>query len=88
MYIKRFNPKSEMTDNEYRISLRAARITSGYSIKKAAIALGISPQRLYKYERNADDLPVSLAKKIIQLYSVPLQIIYFGEASKLNKTIC
>lgn len=59
------------------ISLKAARINKGLKQKNAADALGISVDVLYNYERGKTVPNIILARKMAELYNIPLEEIIF-----------
>ena len=67
-----------------QISLRAARITSGYTVEEAARHIKVSPETLCAFEQDAGDMPLSMAIEILNLYRVPVDVVYFGRESELN----
>jgi DNA-binding XRE family transcriptional regulator len=67
------------------ISLRSARVSSGYTVEEAAKCINISPKKLCGYERDAAEMPLSTAIKILELYRLPIDIIYFGNESEFIK---
>jgi DNA-binding XRE family transcriptional regulator len=77
------------TEDDYekivRITLRAARVCSGYSTEEAAICVNISPETLCEYERDAGKMPLNTANKLLRLYRFPSYIIHFGNESEFIK---
>lgn len=70
--------KSACTNNyEMQVSLRGARILSGYSAQQVAKSLGISPSLLYQYERNPDAVLPTTARKLAKVYKMPIDAITF-----------
>lgn len=78
--------KMETEINMHQISLRTARITSGYTVEEAAKWINISPETLSEYERDAGEIPLSTAIEILSLYRVPVDIVYFGNESELIRS--
>ncbi|WP_084760427.1 helix-turn-helix domain-containing protein [Cohnella panacarvi] len=64
--------------NAEKLTLRAARKSSGYSAASVANYLKVSVGSLYRYERNADNLRISTATKMLSLYNVPAKKIRFS----------
>jgi DNA-binding XRE family transcriptional regulator len=64
------------------ITLRAARVCSGYSKEAAAEHMLISTETICEYERDAGKMPLSAAIKILELYRFPLAAIYFGDETE------
>ena len=54
----------------YRVSLRAARVTSGYSIKAVSEQCGVSIKLLRKYEKDPSGLPLYLIIQLSNLYKI------------------
>jgi DNA-binding XRE family transcriptional regulator len=77
------------TEDEYeknvRITLRAARVCSGYSTEEAAVSINISPETLCEYELDAGQMPLNTANRLLRLYRFPSHIIHFGNESDFIK---
>lgn len=65
----------------YQITIRAARITAGLTIEQAAKSLGMSVQTLSKHEQYSGKLKCKQVVAMSKLYSVPLDVLYFGKES-------
>jgi len=65
------------------ISIRAARVNSGYSVDDVSKRLNISKTILRRFEKNSGDMPITLAVYLHVLYKIPLDSIYFGKESDL-----
>jgi DNA-binding XRE family transcriptional regulator len=74
--------EDECEKTKVTISLRAARISSGYTSEESAKHLNISPETLCEYERDAGEMPVSMAIVILRLYGFHVDIIHFGRESE------
>jgi DNA-binding XRE family transcriptional regulator len=70
----------------FQISLRSARINSGYTAQEVAESLNISPKTLWKYERAAGEMPLRAAVKILSLYRISVDDVYFGGESEFIKS--
>lgn len=68
-------------------SLGACRNNAGLSLRNAAKKLQISYQTLSKYENDSTNIPVSLLKRMANLYQVPLNYIFLGKKYDLIRTI-
>lgn len=67
-----------------KITLEAARINAGYTLKQAAELLGISVATLHKWENDSSVIKVSQVKKIEEVYEFPSEYIFFGSKLELN----
>jgi DNA-binding XRE family transcriptional regulator len=65
----------------FQITLRAARISFGYTAKEAAKACGISKSTMSRYEIDSDHVPLRTALKLVRLYGVSMDLIYWGKES-------
>jgi len=63
-----------------QITLKAARVNSGYTQKKAATLLDVAVDTLQCYERGKTFPDVPMIRKIENLYGVSYSDIYFFEA--------
>lgn len=68
-------------------SLEACRKNAGFSLKTASERLGINYQTLSKYEKDSSNIPLSLLKKMVILYQVPLDYIFLGNKYELIRKI-
>lgn len=64
--------------NSSKITLRTARILSGYTLKEAAASAGISASVLGRYEKNPSNIYASMATKIVRIYGVTIDDLDFG----------
>ncbi|WP_088832769.1 helix-turn-helix domain-containing protein [Paenibacillus tyrfis] len=64
-----------------KITFRASRMLSGYTLKEAAAHAGISANVLGKYEKNAMETPLGVAVKLLQLYNISVDLVDFSENS-------
>jgi DNA-binding XRE family transcriptional regulator len=62
-------------DNQ--VSLKTARIMSGFTTKESAQYAEITEKTLSKYERRPSNTPLKIAIKLQKLYNVPIDMIYF-----------
>lgn len=53
-----------------KISLRTARILSGYTLKEVATSAGISTRALERYEQDASETPVNIFRHLLHLYGL------------------
>lgn len=69
------------------LTLRALRTNYDLDAKTVAEANGITYQTLLKYENDSSNIPVSLLKSLSKYYKVPMDNIFLGKKSELNRTI-
>ncbi|WP_336746621.1 helix-turn-helix domain-containing protein [Paenibacillus sp. y28] len=69
----------------YKITIRAARINAGLTGTQAADLLGISARTLSKYERNSGKMTLGVIVKMLAVYAVPYDLLYFGPESECVK---
>lgn len=62
-----------------QISLKAARVNAGFTIREAAKLLGISPTTLIKWENDPGKLNFYEQQKIENVYDFPTDHIFFGK---------
>jgi len=67
-----------------KITLRAARVNAGLTLKEAAAKIGISVATLHKWEHDSSSIKVSQIKKIEEVYQYPTDNIFFGNELELN----
>jgi DNA-binding XRE family transcriptional regulator len=61
-----------------QISLAAARKNAGLSQKDVANALNINQTTLVKWEKHETEPKVSQARRLADMYKIPLANIFFG----------
>lgn len=61
-----------------QISLAAARQNAGLNQKEAAEALNVNQTTLLKWEKHVTEPKISQARKLSELYRIPLENIFFG----------
>ncbi|WP_027827135.1 helix-turn-helix domain-containing protein [Ligilactobacillus saerimneri] len=59
-----------------KISVRAARVNAGMTLREAAKLLGISYQTLSDYENNEDLIRLGTIKKMSEVYGIPVDYIF------------
>lgn len=69
----------------FKITLRAARVSCGYTVEEVAEYCGIKTGVLEKYEINTALIPVEVLSKVSALYNVPLVLIFIGTEMKCFK---
>lgn len=73
---------------EFKMTLEAARIMMGYSLKDAAELFGVHYQTLSKWEENPSLMKQKYVSMIPNIYCVPVSNIFFGPKNEfilLNK---
>lgn len=65
----------------FQITLRAARINKGFSLKEAASHVRKCPETIGKYERDSTEIPRGLFLDLVRLYGAPEEMVYCGEES-------
>lgn len=64
-----------MLDASFRIKTKALRLNTGMKRDEAAKKLGISPTILGRVERGEKQLSLELARKMSELYHIPIDMI-------------
>lgn len=79
----------ELEDAREAVSARLQRVRelSDLNKKEFSARLDMSPQAWGEYENGKRDLPLTVAKKLRKVYSIPLEFIYFGNKSDLPHRI-
>jgi transcriptional regulator with XRE-family HTH domain len=62
----------------FQFTLRAARISCGYSLKDVAGYCNVSENTIRRYEKDSTDLPLQLILKLSLFYGVSFDLIYAG----------
>ena len=68
----------------FRLTLRAARVNCGMTLKDVADATGRCVDTISKYEVDSTNIPRDLSVNLLNLYKVPYELIFFGKESSLN----
>lgn len=76
-----------MERTTFEITLKAARINTGISKKRAVAVTGISKKKLDKWEHNSGKIQLDAAAKLAFLYGLPLKNLWFGKAKDYHKRI-
>lgn len=69
-----------------KMTLRAARVNSGLTLVTASKELSINKDTLWRYEKDSSDIPRSLLMKIVDLYGINANDIFFGKESEFFRT--
>lgn len=67
--------------NNCEVTLRAARVSAGYTVEEAAKKMNISIETLNEREKDAGDIPLDNAIALTELYRIPFDLVYFGKES-------
>lgn len=59
-----------------KITAKAARVNANLTLKEAAKKLGVSYQNLSILENDEDKITLGLAKKMSQIYQIPMDFIF------------
>lgn len=68
----------------FKITLKAARINAGYTLKTASECLGIALSTLHSYEKGETFPNAGMVNAICALYKIPYDYIFFGDKSALS----
>lgn len=68
-----------------QITLRAARVNIGLTLKEAAEEFEINPMTLGNYERDSSNIPRSFFVSIEKVYGIPVEYIFFGKQKDFFK---
>lgn len=69
-----------------KITLEAARINAGLTLKQAAEKIGVSVSTLHKWEQDSSSVKISDVQKIEQAYQYPTNFIFFGNKLEFNSS--
>jgi transcriptional regulator with XRE-family HTH domain len=70
-----------------KITLKAARINAGYTLKSAAEKFGVHHETVSNYEHDSTNVPRSFFIKLPEVYGIPTENIYFGKQSEYLATL-
>lgn len=73
-----------MNATKPKITLEAARINAGYTLKQAAPLLGVSVATLHNWEKDSSSVKVHQVNKIEEIYQYPSEFIFFGSKLEFN----
>lgn len=60
------------------LTLKAARVNAGYSVREAAEAVGVTEDTMYRYESGKSSPKIGTAVKLAGLYGVSIDAIDFA----------
>lgn len=69
-----------------QLTLKAARVNAGLSVKEAATAVGVTEDTMYRYESGKSSPKISTAVKLAELYGVSIDAIDFSVPEGSAKT--
>lgn len=70
-----------------KMTLSAARVNSGYTIKEASSLIGVHWQTLSSWERDSSRLTVKEADALSKLYHVNMDELFFGPKNEFIRKI-
>lgn len=68
----------------FKITLKAARINRGFTIKDVAEKSGKCIDTISKYESDSSAIPQDLMISLLELYKVPFDHVFFGKESEFH----
>ncbi|MGK5512253.1 helix-turn-helix domain-containing protein [Brevibacillus formosus] len=69
---------------DFKLTLKAARINRGLTIKDVAGCTGRCVDTISKYEVDSTCIPQDLMVELLNLYKVPFEFIFFGKQSEFH----
>lgn len=72
----------------FKISLRAARELSGYTVEEVAVICGITVEDVKGYEKDTREMPFDLARKVKRLFHINIEQIHLGLESEYTNNNC
>jgi transcriptional regulator with XRE-family HTH domain len=63
----------------FQFTLRAARMSCGYTVEEAAAACGLSVRKFNQYEVDSEQITRRTVVKMLRLYGVSFEQVYFGK---------
>ncbi len=65
----------------FQITLRAARVNCGLTLKDVAKKTGRNVDTIMKYEKDSSNIPRGLMVQLIDIYGVDFDALFFGKES-------
>lgn len=65
----------------FQVTLRAARVNRGLSLKEAAALVNRSDKTIARYENDSTRIPRNLFESLIEIYRIPKEHVYCGRES-------
>lgn len=69
-----------------KITIKAARVNAGLSLRDAAKKIGIGYQRLSRYENDPSDITVKLLNRMVEVYGIDSQYLLL-KAKNTNRSV-
>lgn len=63
----------------FLFTLKAARLSCGYTEEDVGMLVGSSEQEIIEIERDSGSIDYSILNKLVTLYKVPVELIYLGQ---------
>jgi transcriptional regulator with XRE-family HTH domain len=70
-----------------KLTLSAARVNNGYTMKEASALIGVHWQTLSAWERDSSRLTISEVEKLSKLYHVDKDELFFGPKNEFIRKI-
>lgn len=70
-----------------KLTLTAARVNNGYTMKEASALIGVHWQTLSSWERDSSRLTVKEADALSELYHVNMDELFFGPKNEFIRKI-
>jgi transcriptional regulator with XRE-family HTH domain len=70
-----------------KITLKAARVNIGMTLKEAAALFGINRETLSNYESDSTNVPRTFFIRIESVYGIPVEYIYFGKQQEYQTSL-
>jgi len=70
-----------------KITLKAARMNIGKTLKEAASEFGIHYETLSNYETDSTNVPRTFFIKLEAVYGIPTENLYFGKQSDYQEAL-
>lgn len=68
------------------MTLKAARVNCNLTLVDAAKLLGVNKDALSRIERDSSNISRLLCKKMVQLYTIPEENLFFGDINNFPLT--
>lgn len=72
---------------KFLVTLEAARVNAGYTVKEAAKVLGVHHHTLYSHEKDSSNVTFSFIEKVEAVYKIPKVHIFFGDKYEFIRTL-
>jgi predicted transcriptional regulator len=71
----------------FQITLKAARVNRGMTLKAAAKLFGVHYETLSNYENDCTNVPRTFFIRLEEVYCIPMERIYFGKQTDYWKSL-